>query len=249
MYLGRLRDRWRQPSTLLVCAAAWGVVACATLWTSSRANAAPQPFHRAYSTEARALGVAEDAVHSAGAVARRSPSAVAGRVRAGAQVHVRVAAAARAARRYETLAEPFSALRGRLPSPVERPVMLAGYGVRRRTQSPTHLPTTGLTYHVPLGAAVRAVAAGVVVETLFLDGWGGIVLVAHDREYMTVYGHLVSVDVAVGHRIEAGSLLGRGGNLSSDGLEEVFFEIRERGDPIDPMPWLRVRPAVPREAR
>jgi septal ring factor EnvC (AmiA/AmiB activator) len=130
----------------------------------------------------------------------------------------------------------FAALRGRLPRPVDGPIV-AGFGrvVDARFNTVTTHP--GVDLRAAPGAAVLAVAAGRVVHAGWFRGYGNLVIVDHGDGYHTLVARLGSMSTAVGEEVAAGTVLGAvdDGDAAADG---VYFEVRERQRPVDPALWL-----------
>ena len=133
-------------------------------------------------------------------------------------------------------ARGFAALRGKLPRPVDGPIV-AGFGrvVDSRFNTVTSHP--GVDLRAPPGAAVRAVAPGRVVHAGWFRGYGNLVIIDHGDGFHTLVARLGSMNTAVGEEVQAGTLLGTvgDGNAAGDG---VYFEVRDRQRPVDPALWL-----------
>ena len=93
---------------------------------------------------------------------------------------------------------------------------------------------------------VRAALSGVVVANGYLDhysGYGHTVKIKHSPRMTTLYAHLASADVRVGQRVGTGDKIARAGCTGSCTGPHLHFEVRLRGEPVDPLPYL------PRRAR
>jgi peptidoglycan hydrolase-like protein with peptidoglycan-binding domain len=94
---------------------------------------------------------------------------------------------------------------------------------------------TGIDFPVPAGTSVAAAGAGEVVYAGWHDGgWGYLVTIAHGNGVRTMYGHLSGIDVAVGRRVSAGTVIGRVGSTGNSSGPHLHFEVRLRGAAIDP---------------
>ena len=91
------------------------------------------------------------------------------------------------------------------------------------------------------GADVRAVAGGRVVFADWMRGYGNIIIVDHGAEYMTVYGNNDALLANVGDRVAGGAVIAAVGASGSGAESGLYFEIRHRGQPVDPMKWVRAR--------
>jgi septal ring factor EnvC (AmiA/AmiB activator) len=99
----------------------------------------------------------------------------------------------------------------------------------------------GVDISAAQGAPVRAVAPGRVVHAGWFKGYGNIVIVDHGDGYHTLVAHLATMQTAMGEEVDADSILGTVGDTGSLKGPYLYFEIREKGRPIDPKLWLKSR--------
>jgi murein DD-endopeptidase MepM/ murein hydrolase activator NlpD len=95
----------------------------------------------------------------------------------------------------------------------------------------------GLSIAVPANGTVRAAAAGRAIHVGNLRGYGMLVIVKHNDDWLTIYGNLDQPLVTEGATVSAGQEVGRMG--ASPG--ELHFEVRGNGKPVDPMAYLSSR--------
>lgn len=128
----------------------------------------------------------------------------------------------------------FARLRGRLAMPV-RGSVAGRFGARRADGQSVW---KGLFIRAADGADVRAVAAGVVVFADWLRGYGNLLIIDHDDDFLSVYGNNQTLLADVGQKVTAGKAIATVG--SSGGQEEsgLYFELRHRGQAFDPGKWL-----------
>jgi len=131
----------------------------------------------------------------------------------------------------------FGQLRGRLPSPVAGRVEV-GFGRVVNPRFRTVTVQNGVDIAAARGETVRAVAPGRVVHAGWFKGYGNLVIVDHGDGYHTLVAHLESMTAAAGEEVEAGGLLGTVGDTGSLKGAYLYFEVRERGKPVDPAAWL-----------
>ncbi len=92
----------------------------------------------------------------------------------------------------------------------------------------------GMDIAVASGTPVKASAGGTVVYAgSGLRGYGQLVIVKHNNEYLSAYGHNRKLLVQEGDRIVAGQVIAESGSAPGKG-EQVHFEIRRNGQPVDP---------------
>lgn len=131
----------------------------------------------------------------------------------------------------------FAARKGRLPAPAPGQVAV-GFGRIVNPKFNTVTVQNGLDIAARAGAPVRAVAPGRVVHAGWFKGYGNLVIVDHGEGYHTLFAHLGAMQTAMGERVEAGAVLGTVGDSGSLKGAYLYFELRERGRPVDPRPWL-----------
>lgn len=112
----------------------------------------------------------------------------------------------------------------------------SGFGPRR---SPGGVGSTfhrGIDYAVPIGTAVRAPAAGVVIETGTDAKLGRYVLIDHGNNTQSKFGHLSDNRVVTtGTAVEQGQLIGRSGNTGSATTgPHLHYTVLVNGKPVDP---------------
>ncbi len=130
----------------------------------------------------------------------------------------------------------FALLKGKLPRPAEGPVEV-GFGRVVNPRFNTVTVQKGVDIGAREGDPVRAVAPGRVAHAGWFRGYGNLVIVDHGGGWHTLVAHLGSMRTAMGEEVEAGTLLGTVGDTSSLKGPYLYFEIREKGKPVDPVPW------------
>ena len=89
------------------------------------------------------------------------------------------------------------------------------------------------------GAEIRAITGGTVAYSGALKGYGLLLIVAHNKNFMTLYAFNQSLLKRKDDVVEAGDVIatvGQSGGRSKPGL---YFEIRHDGKPVDPLLWCR----------
>ena len=88
------------------------------------------------------------------------------------------------------------------------------------------------------GQPVRAAADGVVVYSgSGLVGYGELVIIKHNDQWLTAYGHNRARLVNEGTRVKAGDQIAEMGH-SGASRDILHFEIRYNGKPVDPQVYL-----------
>ncbi|MFZ2168075.1 MAG: peptidoglycan DD-metalloendopeptidase family protein [Methylococcaceae bacterium] len=127
----------------------------------------------------------------------------------------------------------FSALKGKLPWPVK------GRIAQRYGSSRSDGINDGVLIDASEGMEIRAVTRGKVVYAEWLRGYGLLMILDHGQGYMTLYAFNQSLYKQKGELVGAGDVIasvGQSGGRTHSGL---YFGIREKGIPVDPIEWCR----------
>jgi len=133
----------------------------------------------------------------------------------------------------------FARLRGKLLRPIDG-TLAARFGSKRDDGQSIW---KGLFFRAAEGASVKAVAGGVVVFADWLRGYGNLIIIDHEDDFLSVYGNNQSLLADVGQKIGAGGTVGTAGTGIGAGGGQVesglYFELRHRGQAFDPGKWLK----------
>ena len=127
--------------------------------------------------------------------------------------------------------------KGNLLPPVKGK-LLNNFGRERDKIYNTYIVHNGVSIRVQKGAPVRSIFNGKVLYTGTLDGYGNIIIVGHGMYYHSLYGHLDEIISSAGKTVRSGQIIGRSGDSGSVKGEALYFEIRYKGKPIEPIAWL-----------
>lgn len=93
-----------------------------------------------------------------------------------------------------------------------------------------------------IGAPIRSVADGTIINAGPASGFGLWIRVRHDDGTITTYGHNDQNFVSVGQRVSAGQQIGTVGNRGQSTGPHLHFEVTTpNGVKTDPLPWLAAR--------
>lgn len=91
------------------------------------------------------------------------------------------------------------------------------------------------------GQPIRAAAAGkVVYQGSGLRGYGQLVIIKHNQDFLSAYAHCDRIVVGEGDVIKKGQQIASMGNTGTN-KTKLHFEIRYRGSPVNPEKYLRRR--------
>ena len=137
-------------------------------------------------------------------------------------------------------AKGFSKLKGNLPWPVNGKVAIP-YGSQKDPQFNTPIFRSGAYIQSNDDSFARAVYNGKVVFAEWFKGYGQLVIVNHGEGYHTLYGSLTEIFAKVGDIIKGKEVVGRVGNSGILNVPGLYFELRYKGKPLDPLQWLKKR--------
>ncbi|MBE6215536.1 MAG: hypothetical protein E7123_04835 [Bacteroidales bacterium] len=135
------------------------------------------------------------------------------------------------------LAEEFSKNKGKLPWPLDGPVV-GRFGrqfhpVFRNLELP---PNNGIDIAVARGSDVKTVFKGVVKQVFVMPGYNQCVLIRHGN-YFTFYCKLKTVSVKAGDKVSTGDVIGMVDTIN--GETQLHFEVWQNTKPQNPETWLR----------
>jgi murein DD-endopeptidase MepM/ murein hydrolase activator NlpD len=115
------------------------------------------------------------------------------------------------------------------------------YGVRNGVMH------DGIDISAPAGTPIHAVDDGVVIYSGRLKGYGNLVIIRHDKRYVTVYGHNQYNGVREGDRVRRGQQIGAVGASGRTTGANLHFEVRRDNvarDPLAHLPALDETPGI-----
>lgn len=128
-----------------------------------------------------------------------------------------------------------SALKGRLLMPAQGNLRKM-FGRFRQGQ----IKWKGVVINGTAGDSVVAIHHAKVLYADWLRGFGLVTVLDHGDGFMSLYGHNQALLKQAGETVQAGeaiALLGQSGGQSRPNL---YFEIRHKGKPINPVNWLKL---------
>jgi septal ring factor EnvC (AmiA/AmiB activator) len=132
---------------------------------------------------------------------------------------------------------PLRPFRGALPWPASG-IVIGRFGRTTSSRFGTSIPRNGIEISLAEDEPVRAVHEGTVAFADQFTGYGNLIIVDHGDTAYSLYGYLLSMDVARGAHVDAQTRLGSSGRNPS-GNPALYFELRIDGKPVDPLQWLK----------
>jgi murein DD-endopeptidase MepM/ murein hydrolase activator NlpD len=110
-------------------------------------------------------------------------------------------------------------------------VVTSGFGMRWGRMH------EGIDIAAPSGTGIRAAAAGRIIYTGYMGGYGNITIIDHGNGLSTAYAHQSSIYVG-GGSVSQGTVIGTVGTTGNSTGPHLHFEVRVNGSPVDPMGYL-----------
>lgn len=88
------------------------------------------------------------------------------------------------------------------------------------------------------GTPIAAAASGTIVyQGSGLRGYGRLIIVKHNNDFLSAYAHCDSFLLKEGSKVKRGTVIAKMGN-SGTSRDQLHFEIRYRGNPVNPLGYL-----------
>lgn len=92
----------------------------------------------------------------------------------------------------------------------------------------------GVDIALETGDTVVSAFDGMVRIAKRNKSYGNVVIIRHENGLETIYAHLSKINVQANQCVKAGELIGLGGNTGHSFGSHLHFEVRYKGEPIDP---------------
>ena len=136
------------------------------------------------------------------------------------------------------IAANFEANRGRLPWPLEKGVVVQGFGRQQhQVVKTTTIQSNEVTIATAPSAQVRAVFEGVVMSVVTFKGSNPSVLIRHGN-YITVYKNLGKLYVKKGDKVKAKQSIGEVFTNKKTGKTEIQFSLFNNVKVLNPKGWI-----------
>ena len=134
---------------------------------------------------------------------------------------------------------PLYEKKGKLPWPIEGKVTTE-FGLQRHPQFKTTTMNNGIEISPRKNyVIVRAIHPGKVVYSDYFQGYGNLIIVDHGMSYYSLYGHCSDILVKKGDLVKAEHPIALVGDIGSFEGDSVYFEIRFKTKPLNPLQWLK----------
>jgi murein DD-endopeptidase MepM/ murein hydrolase activator NlpD len=114
-------------------------------------------------------------------------------------------------------------------SPLDKTIVTSDFGLRRAVWH------YGIDIRVKTGNPVYAAFDGVIrISGYDRRGFGRFIVIRHKNGLETLYAHLSKSLMKLGEEVQAGVIIGKGGNSGRSTAPHLHFELRYSGNAIDP---------------
>ena len=141
------------------------------------------------------------------------------------------------------LGKGFKSLKGQLPWPVKGE-LIASFGKYKDSEFDIAGFRNGIEIKVNSGDVVQAIAGGRVVYANRYEGFGNMMIIDHGSGYHSLYGNLSEMSLEKGNLLINGMNVGKVSASTNLKVPSLYFEIRYKGNPINPMDWLEKKSIV-----
>lgn len=116
------------------------------------------------------------------------------------------------------------------------------FGPTRHRIFNTITQNNGIEISPQKDTVVKAIHMGRVAYADYFEGYGYLVIIDHGMTYYSLYGHLSSEFlVKKGDFVKEGQPIATVGEFGSLKEETLYFEVRYKTDPVNPLQWLKRR--------
>ena len=114
----------------------------------------------------------------------------------------------------------------------------SGFGIRRNPVTGNTRFHEGLDLAAPAGTEVFAAANGIVTEIGEDPVYGNYVIIRHESNWASLYGHLQRIGTTLHEAVRSGTLIGWVGTTGQSTGPHLHFELRQNGKARDPDKYL-----------
>lgn len=122
-------------------------------------------------------------------------------------------------------------------TPINGASIRSGFGNRRHPIYGFTKKHEGVDFGAPTGTLIFAAGAGVVKKACYNKGLGKYILIQHNKEYATAYGHLskFAKNIRPGYKVAQGTPIGYVGQTGHATGPHLHFEVHRNGVKVNPM--------------
>jgi len=114
------------------------------------------------------------------------------------------------------------------------------YGMRINPVTGKQSMHGGIDLAAPQGTEVYAAKSGTVTELGEDAVYGKYVIISHENNMVSLYGHLSSISTGLNAKVLSGTVIGKVGSTGQSTGPHLHFELRQNGQSRDPAKLLRL---------
>lgn len=135
---------------------------------------------------------------------------------------------------------PLYEKRGKLSWPIIGKTVTL-FGLKRHPRFNTITMNNGIEISPQKNIIVRSIHPGTIVYADYFQGYGNLIIIDHGMAYYSLYGHCSDLFVKKGDMVEEKQTIAMVGDISSLKGITLYFEIRFKTKPLNPLQWLKRR--------
>ncbi|MBC8386183.1 MAG: peptidoglycan DD-metalloendopeptidase family protein [Candidatus Cloacimonetes bacterium] len=116
--------------------------------------------------------------------------------------------------------------------------IIRDFGVQKSDVYNVSITNNGIDIRAEEGTEVVAIEDGIIVFAEWHGGSGKLVIIDHTNGFYSLYAHNNSLLVSKGDKVEKNQPIALSGKTGNVKLSCLHFELRKRGNPVDPMDYL-----------
>lgn len=100
---------------------------------------------------------------------------------------------------------------------------------------------SGIDFKGNYGDPVKATANGKVEFAGTKGGYGNCIIISHNEQLKTLFGHLSKINVAIGQQVKIGDIIGEIGSTGRSTGPHLHYEVIQNDEKINPIPYLKLQ--------
>ena len=133
----------------------------------------------------------------------------------------------------------FTSFKGLLNMPVKGKIILF-FGPYKNTKFNVKNFRSGIDIKADRGEPIYAVCDGLIIYSSWFKGYGNMIIIAHGKNYYSVYAHIEELFKTKGDKVEKDEVIATAGDTGSMVGSGLYFELRHHGKSMNPLEWLNL---------
>ncbi|MCL1832879.1 MAG: ankyrin repeat domain-containing protein [Leptospirales bacterium] len=116
----------------------------------------------------------------------------------------------------------------------------SNFGIRKNPFSDKYQFHRGVDIGAPIGAPIKAAANGKVIKHGWFGVFGNVIIIEHENNFITVYGHCKEVKVRKGNKVAQGEIIAFVGQTGLATGAHCHYEVRNNNIATNPLPYTHI---------